>query len=162
MHAPEAGHSLLAFINCCVCINIVNTSTWIAVASPVSGSSRDIYAGCPEILRKGKVTGAFFFFAVRERTAKRRILYGLNPIGTTVRDQSNVSCELQWTSTNSAFLVMLVGAGWSYFNLEPLVVVLCTTSFNVQNFYILHLCVTYGSYNTQQLFPYSTLTCWFL
>jgi len=60
MHAPEAGRSLLAFINFCVCVNNVSASTWIALYSPVTGSSWDVYADCAEKLHKAKVTGAFF------------------------------------------------------------------------------------------------------
>ena len=38
---------------------------------------------------------------------------------------------------------------------------LCTTSFNIQQFYVLptmHLCVLCGSLNKQRLFPYTALT----
>jgi len=38
--------------------------------------------------------------------------------------------------------------------------------FNIQQFYVLptqlYLCVLYGSQNKQRLFPYTTLTDWFL
>lgn len=59
MHLRHAVH-FQAFINCCICINNVNTITWIALGSPVTGVSLDTYADCAEKLHKAKVTGAFF------------------------------------------------------------------------------------------------------
>ena len=51
------------------------------------------------------------------------------------------------------------------FNLLKSKTSLCTNSFNIQKFCVLltmHLCVLCGSQNKQRLFPYTTLTDWFL
>jgi len=46
------------------------------------------------------------------------------------------------------------------------VVTICTTSFNIQQLYVLptqlYLCVLCGSQNKQRLFPYTALTDWFV
>ena len=46
------------------------------------------------------------------------------------------------------------------------VVIICTASLNIQQFYVLptqlYLCVLCGSENKQGLFPYTTLTDWFV
>jgi len=45
-------------------------------------------------------------------------------------------------------------------------VTICTTTFNIQQSHVLptqlYLCVLCGSQNKQRLFPYTTLTDWFL
>jgi len=59
---------------------------------------------------------------------------------------------------------------WSRITLHALsfsspVVTICTTRFNIQQFYILPtqcICVLCGSENKQRLYPYTILTDWFL
>ena len=51
-------------------------------------------------------------------------------------------------------------------SLQTLLVTICTTNFNIHKFYILshtvYVCVLCGSQNKRRLFPYTTLTDWFV
>jgi hypothetical protein len=85
-------------------------------------------------------------------------------VGTpSILDTQSQLSSKSWASRSFCFLTVLVKPSGHY--MYRTVVTICTASFtfnSARSAHTLYLCVSCGSQNKQRLFPYTTLTDWFV